>query len=88
MLLLALFSVIGCLLKLLRFPLPPIVLAFVLGDRLEAAFRQSLVLTDGNPLVFFTRPISGSVLAIAVIVVIVLKARRAPVAAKTPAETP
>ncbi|MFG1706965.1 tripartite tricarboxylate transporter permease [Nonomuraea sp. M3C6] len=89
-LLLALFSVVGCLLKLLEFPLPPIVLAFVLGDRLEGAFRQSLVLTDGNPLVFFTRPISGSILAIAVIVMVVLKARRSPAgkAPTTPVEAP
>jgi TctA family transporter len=49
--------------------------AFVLGDRLEAAFRQSLILAHGDRLIFVTRPISGCLLAIAVIVMIALGIR-------------
>ena len=35
----------------------PLALAFILGPMLEAAFRQALIISEGNLLVFFTRPI-------------------------------
>ena len=75
-LLLCLFSLIAVFLKLLQFPLPPLVLAFVLGERIESSFRQTLVLSGGDPLTFVTRPISATILAIAVIAVVALKVRR------------
>jgi TctA family transporter len=37
------FGVIGYVLKKLDYPLAPLVLALVLGDRTEEAFRQSLL---------------------------------------------
>jgi putative tricarboxylic transport membrane protein len=74
-LLLTIFSLLGCLLKLLQFPLPAAVLAFVLGDRIEAAFRQSLILAHNDPTTFITHPISGTILALAVVIVVVLKLR-------------
>jgi TctA family transporter len=42
-----------------------LVLAFVLGRQMEQAFRQSLILSDGSFLVFFTRPISAGAMALA-----------------------
>ncbi|MCU1411749.1 MAG: hypothetical protein JWR04_2456 [Rhodoglobus sp.] len=74
--LLALFSLIGCLLKLLQFPLPPLVLAFVLGERIESSFRQTLVFSQGNPMTFLTHPIAATILAIAVASIVLLKVRR------------
>lgn len=74
--LLGIFSLLGCLFKLLDFPLAPAVLAFVLGDKIESAFRQSLILSQEDPFVFITRPVSGTVLAIAVVTVAILKIRR------------
>jgi putative tricarboxylic transport membrane protein len=41
----------------------PLMLAFVLGALLETSMRRSLLLFDGNPFDFFTRPISGTLLA-------------------------
>jgi putative tricarboxylic transport membrane protein len=81
--LLGVFALLGCLLKLLDFPLAPAVLAFVLGDKIEAAFRQSLILAHENPLVFITRPISGTVIAIAIVTVVILKIRRSKPAPQT-----
>lgn len=75
-LLLVLFSLLAVMLKLLHFPLPPLVLAFVLGGRIEGSFRQTLVLSGGNPLTFLTHPIAATILVIAAASIILLKLRR------------
>jgi putative tricarboxylic transport membrane protein len=52
-------------LRLLGVPLVPLVLALVLGPGLEASLRQSLSISSGDPSIFFTRPISLAILALA-----------------------
>ncbi|MDI6824196.1 MAG: tripartite tricarboxylate transporter permease [Bacillota bacterium] len=52
------FGVIGYLMRKLGFPLAPMVLASVLAQMLETSLKQSLVLSHGSPLIFFTRPIA------------------------------
>ncbi len=54
----ALFGVIGYLLRRLEFDTAPLLLAFVLGPILEKSFRQSLLMGMGNPLIFIARPLS------------------------------
>jgi putative tricarboxylic transport membrane protein len=51
------------------------VLAFVLGTLLETSLRRSLLLFDGNPAGFFTRPISGVLLACFLVVILLPAAR-------------
>jgi putative tricarboxylic transport membrane protein len=41
-----------------EFPVAPMVLAAVLANLMETSLMQSLVLSKGSPLIFFTRPIS------------------------------
>src|SRR5918992_1992409 len=60
------FGVIGYIFKKLDYPLAPLVLALVLGDMAENALRQSLIMSQGSLAVFFTRPISGVITAVAV----------------------
>ena len=60
------FGVVGYAMKKAGFEPGPLVLAFVLGRILETSFRQSLRIFDGSPLGFFTRPISGTLLALLV----------------------
>ena len=67
---LVVFAVVGAGLKVADFPLAPAILAFVLGRPIEAALRQSLVIAHGDTTIFFTRPISAVLLAIAAIVVL------------------
>src|SRR3954454_25107248 len=62
------FGVVGYLMKKFGFDPGPMVLAFVLGTLIETAIRQSLLIFGGNPAGFFTRPISGTVLAVLVVV--------------------
>lgn len=58
------FGVIGYLMKKTGFEPGPMVLAFVLGAILEDSVRRSLLIFDGDPTGFFTRPISGTILAL------------------------
>ena len=51
------FGVIGYLLKKCNYPLAPLVLAIVLGDKAEEAFRQSLLGSQGSLGVFFSNPL-------------------------------
>ncbi len=57
------FGVFGYLLRKLDYEMAPLVLAMILGPLFENALRQSLIIFNGNPLVFFTRPISAFFLA-------------------------
>jgi putative tricarboxylic transport membrane protein len=61
------FGVVGYLMRKLDYPMAPAVLAIVLGPLAETSMRQSMLLSQGDPSVFVTRPISGTILAIAAI---------------------
>lgn len=54
-----LFGVLGYLMKKYDYEPAPLVLAFVLGPMFENAFRQSLIISGGNPMIFLSRPISA-----------------------------
>jgi len=63
------FGVLGYLLKRFAFEPAPLVLAFVLGPMMEVNLSKALIMFGtGNPLYFFTRPISGVLLALALAV--------------------
>jgi putative tricarboxylic transport membrane protein len=62
------FGALGYLMKKLGFEPGPLVLAFVLGSLLENSLRRSLLLFDGDATGFFTRPISGTLLALFLVV--------------------
>ena len=51
-------GVAGYLFKKLGYPLAPLVVALVLGDMMEQALRQSLIMGRGSVAILFTRPIS------------------------------
>ncbi len=61
-----LFGIVGYAFKKLDYPMAPMVLALVLGDNAESAMRQSLVMSQGSPFIFFARPIAGIVNGLAV----------------------
>ncbi|MDA0342047.1 MAG: tripartite tricarboxylate transporter permease, partial [Proteobacteria bacterium] len=58
------------LLRVLDYPLAPAVLAVVLGPIAEPKLRQSLLLSDGDFSIFFTRPIAGPITVIAIILIL------------------
>ncbi len=61
------FGVVGYLMRKLDYPMAPAVLAIVLGPLAEPALRQSLIGSHGDMLIFFQRPISGSIMVVAII---------------------
>jgi putative tricarboxylic transport membrane protein len=63
-----LFGIIGYVMKKLEYEAAPLVLALVLGPILENAVRRSLIISDGDPTVFFTRPISALFLIIGLLI--------------------
>jgi putative tricarboxylic transport membrane protein len=81
------FGALGYLMKKLGFEPGPLVLAFVLGSLLEDSLRRSLLLFDGDPTGFLTRPIAGTLLAIFLVVALLPPIRTALRRAKTPEKT-
>jgi putative tricarboxylic transport membrane protein len=61
------FGVMGYVFKKLDYPLAPLVLALVLGDMAENAFRQSLLGSSGSMLVFVSNPLVASITALALL---------------------
>ena len=57
-------------LRVLDYPLAPAVLAIVLGPIAEPKLRQSLLFSDGDISIFFTRPIAGPITVIAIILIL------------------
>lgn len=65
------FGVIGYLTRKVDYPLGPFILAFLLGPQFEKYLDQSLIIGDGNPMIFFSRPISAALLIIAIALIVV-----------------
>lgn len=60
------FSLLGYALRKLGIPVAPLLMAFVLGRTFESSVRQSMILSNNNPLIFVERPVSAVVLAFVV----------------------
>ncbi|WP_249976988.1 tripartite tricarboxylate transporter permease [Vreelandella olivaria] len=65
------FGVMGYLLEKLKFPLVSIILGLVLGPIAESELRRALSMSQGDISIFFTRPISATLLAIAALLLAV-----------------
>src|SRR5262247_3988699 len=61
------FGVLGYLLKKCNYPLAPMVLAIVLGDKAEESFRQSLLASQGSLGVFWSNGLVGTIMALGLI---------------------
>jgi len=61
------FGVLGYVFKKLDYPMAPLVLALVLGDRAEDSFRQSMLISQGSLDVFFSNYLVGGVTAVAML---------------------
>lgn len=64
------FGLIGFVLRLMKYPMAPLVLGIILGTMLDTNLRRSLTLSDGDLTPFFTRPISAVLVAIIVVAVL------------------
>jgi TctA family transporter len=74
----AIFGVVGYVFVKLECEPAPLILGFILGPLMEENLRRAMLLSRGDPVVFFTRPISLTMLVIAafLLTIVVLPAVR------------
>jgi TctA family transporter len=66
----AFFAVLGYIFVKLDCEPAPMLLAFILGPMMEEYMRRALLLSRGDPMVFITRPISATLLALGALAII------------------
>jgi len=62
-------AVVATFLRLYDFPMPPLILAFVLGGLMEETLRRSLLISDGSPSFLWERPITLIILLLTTTIV-------------------
>ncbi|WP_395540899.1 tripartite tricarboxylate transporter permease [Neotabrizicola sp. sgz301269] len=63
-------GVIGCGMRFLDIPVAPCVVALILGPLAEQHFRRAMAISQGDPSVFFTHPLSLALLVIAALLLV------------------
>ncbi len=61
------FGIVGYVFNKLRYPLAPLVLAIVLGDKAEEGFRQALLGSQGSLGIFFSNWLVGSIMGLGIV---------------------
>jgi putative tricarboxylic transport membrane protein len=61
------FGVMGYLFKKLDYPLAPLVLALVLGDKAEDSFRQAMLISQGEMSILWSNGLVGSISTLALV---------------------
>jgi putative tricarboxylic transport membrane protein len=61
------FGIVGYFFKKLDYPLAPLVLSLVLGDKAEDAFRQTMLASKGDITIFASNWLVGSITLLALI---------------------
>jgi len=64
------FGVVGYVFKKLDYPIAPLVLAMVLGDKAEDAFRQSMIMSKGALGIFWSNPLVGTIMTLALLLLL------------------
>lgn len=85
------FGLVGYVMRMGGFEVPPMVLAFILAPMLEQSLTQSLLMSHGSPLIFFTRPLAAlfmllTAVSVALYVRTAMRSRRARAATAAPGE--
>lgn len=78
-------GVMGYIMRLNGVPIPPFIIAVLLAPQFEKMLRQSLSLSNGDFMIFITRPISGSLLAVFLLFALLLVGKSVWLKRRTPA---
>jgi len=65
------FGLLGFVMRRWGFPVAPAVIGLILGPLAESQFRRALSISQGDPSVFLTHPISATLLGLTVLLVVV-----------------
>ncbi len=68
--LMVVFGVVGYLFKKLDYPLAPLVLALVLGDKAEDSFRQAMLLSQGELSILWSNSLVGTISTLAILLLL------------------
>jgi TctA family transporter len=71
-LLMALFGLLGYVCVKLECEPAPLILGFILGPLMEENLRRAMLLSRGDPLVFFQKPISATFLVVSIILLVII----------------
>ena len=66
----AIVALISLVLRILNYPMPPLILGFILGGMLEKNLRRALLINDGSFSFMWERPISLSLFIIMILIVL------------------
>ena len=69
--LLFVFGLLGYVMRRFDFPAAPLIVGLILAPLGEQSMRQALTISQGEWSTFFTRPLSGSLMAVSVMLLIV-----------------
>jgi len=72
-----LIGIVGFVMRVADVPVAPAIIGLILGPMAEQQFRRALAISQGDPSVFLTRPISATLLALALLAVLAVPAIRA-----------
>ena len=64
------FGIVGYVFKKLDYPIAPMVLAMVIGDKAEDAFRQSLIMSKGSPAIFWANPLVTTLMSLGLLLLL------------------
>jgi putative tricarboxylic transport membrane protein len=64
------FGLLGFAMRRWDIPVAPAVIGLILGPLAETQARRALAISQGDPSVFFTQPISASILALSFVLLI------------------
>jgi putative tricarboxylic transport membrane protein len=65
------FGLLGFMMRRWGFPVAPAVIGLILGPLAESQFRRALAISQGDPSVFLSHPISAALLALTVLLILV-----------------
>jgi putative tricarboxylic transport membrane protein len=68
--LLVIFGLVGFVCKKLGYEPAPLILAFILGPKIEMSLRQSLIMSEGSFTILVTRPISAFFIAVTLFIMV------------------
>jgi len=64
------FGALGYAMRRFGFPVAPLVVGLILGPMMEQSMRQALTISQGQWSAFITRPLSGTLIAIALLLLV------------------
>jgi putative tricarboxylic transport membrane protein len=64
------FGLLGYLMRRFDFPAAPLIVGLILAPMAEQSMRQALTISQGEWSTFFTRPLSGSLMAVSLLLLV------------------